>query len=106
MGSMFPLFLFAQCLKMRLPLIWKAGKSNSFSTSLTKVFAMASPVKYLTYEGSLTQPGCDEGVTWIVLREPLKMSTSQVHIIYYGIKPIQSNFIETPFKEDFFESLT
>jgi carbonic anhydrase len=31
---------------------------------------------YLTYPGSLTTPGCDEGVRWIVLSSPLGMSGS------------------------------
>ena len=43
---------------------------------------MVTPVEYMTYEGSLTHPGCEEGATWIVMRDPLKMSTSQVkHLI-------------------------
>lgn len=32
----------------------------------------------ITYEGSLTTPGCEETATWIVLNRPLYMSPSQV----------------------------
>ncbi|XP_078324662.1 carbonic anhydrase-related protein 10-like [Crassostrea virginica] len=33
---------------------------------------------YLTYEGSLTQPGCQETVTWVILNKPLYISTYQL----------------------------
>ena len=33
---------------------------------------------YYTYQGSLTTPGCNEIVTWMVLDYPLKMSEKQV----------------------------
>jgi carbonic anhydrase len=29
---------------------------------------------YITYEGSLTQPGCQETVTWIIINKPLYIS--------------------------------
>jgi hypothetical protein len=35
---------------------------------------------FLTYEGSLTQPGCMETVTWVILNKPLHISHSQVWI--------------------------
>lgn len=33
---------------------------------------------YYTYEGSLTTPGCNEVVTWIVFTEPVSFSPEQV----------------------------
>ena len=34
--------------------------------------------KFWSYSGSLTTPGCDEIVTWIVLEEPLTASPAQI----------------------------
>lgn len=33
---------------------------------------------YITYEGSLTQPGCQETVTWVVLNKPLYVGKEQM----------------------------
>jgi len=34
--------------------------------------------QYMTYSGSLTQPGCRETVTWIILNKPTYISHKQV----------------------------
>lgn len=36
---------------------------------------------YITYEGSLTQPGCYETVTWIVLNRPIIITHEQVSVL-------------------------
>ena len=38
---------------------------------------------FITYEGSITQPGCQETVTWIILNKPLHITHIQVwcHIV-------------------------
>lgn len=33
---------------------------------------------YITYDGSLTQPGCQETVTWIIVNKPLYISQDNV----------------------------
>ena len=37
---------------------------------------------FFTYEGSLTTPPCSEVVTWLVLREPLKISEREVRCFH------------------------
>lgn len=36
---------------------------------------------YITYEGSLTRPGCQESVTWIIMNKPVYVKKSQVKFI-------------------------
>ncbi|KAK0064680.1 carbonic anhydrase-like protein 1, partial [Biomphalaria pfeifferi] len=43
--------------------------------------------EYVTYDGSLTQPGCYETVTWILLNKPLRISKEQLsalRVLYNG----------------------
>lgn len=35
---------------------------------------------FITYEGSLTQPGCQETVTWIILNKPIHVTKYQVSV--------------------------
>ena len=48
---------------------------------------------YSTYPGSLTTPPCSEGVTWLVLNEPIQMSKAQIEevkaIIKDNNRPVQ-----------------
>jgi carbonic anhydrase len=47
---------------------------------------------YVTYGGSLTTPGCGEGVTWLVLTQPITASPAQVAKLGpYGVsaRPVQ-----------------
>jgi carbonic anhydrase len=48
---------------------------------------------HFSYHGSLTTPPCTEGVQWIVLRDPISMSTQQiaqfVSIIGKNARPVQ-----------------
>ena len=39
---------------------------------------------YMTYSGSLTQPGCKETVTWIIYNKPLSISENQVIFTVYN----------------------
>jgi len=48
---------------------------------------------YFTYMGSLTEPPCTEGVTWIVMKTPVLVSAQQVHsfgqIYNNNVRPLQ-----------------
>lgn len=48
---------------------------------------------HFSYHGSLTTPPCTEGVQWIILRDPISMSTQQIaqltSIIGQNARPIQ-----------------
>jgi len=33
---------------------------------------------YMTYEGSMTRPGCHETITWIVMNKPVYITAQQV----------------------------
>lgn len=46
---------------------------------------------YMTYEGSITSPGCHETVTWIVLNKPIyitKQQVSEQHFCYKTVNEI------------------
>ncbi|RKP26324.1 carbonic anhydrase [Syncephalis pseudoplumigaleata] len=53
-------------------------RTSNVKLDWSGVRALATPQDYWTYSGSLTTPPCTEGVTWIVLNEPLKLSSEQV----------------------------
>lgn len=36
--------------------------------------------QYYTFMGSLTTPPCTEGVTWIVMKQPVQVSDEQIRI--------------------------
>ncbi|XP_064609178.1 putative carbonic anhydrase-like protein 1 [Liolophura sinensis] len=42
---------------------------------------LPNTTQYITYEGSLTQPGCHETVTWIVLNRPIYVSKKQIDLL-------------------------
>jgi len=59
---------------------------------------------YYRYDGSLTTPPCTEGVTWLVLSEPVELSASQVaafeRLYDHNYRPVQPlygrTFLVTP----------
>ena len=50
---------------------------------------------YFTYMGSLTEPPCTEGVLWMVMRQPVALSSNQIGIfsrLYpMNARPIQAS---------------
>ena len=41
---------------------------------------LPSDRRYFTYMGSLTTPPCSEGVQWVVMRQPVSMSSEQIEL--------------------------
>lgn len=46
--------------------------------SISLIDLLPNSISYMTYEGSLTTPGCQETVTWIVLNRPILITRQQV----------------------------
>lgn len=47
---------------------------------------------YVTYEGSITYPGCYESVTWIVMNNPIYISLEDVKFYEFILGKLKSNF--------------
>lgn len=45
---------------------------------MTDVFGTASATRYYRYNGSLTTPGCNEGIFWHIMDRPLTLSRMQL----------------------------
>lgn len=56
------------------------GHIESFN--LKKI--IPNSMQYITYDGSLTYPGCFETVTWVLINKPIYLGVNQVraHIIF------------------------
>ena len=46
---------------------------------------------YITYEGSLTQPGCQETVTWVIINKPIYISSDHVCNLFVLVCGISAN---------------
>ncbi|XP_076070911.1 carbonic anhydrase-related protein 10-like [Mytilus galloprovincialis] len=47
---------------------------------------------YMTYDGSITQPGCQETVTWIIMNRPITVSKDQI----YALRTLRQDLPENP----------
>jgi len=45
---------------------------------------------YVTYDGSLTQPGCQETVTWLLLNKPLYVTDRHVRVLSLIVQSLSS----------------
>lgn len=70
----------------RLPFIKKEGsktKLRAGSIKLARMFSIDRQSKYFNYIGSLTTPGCDEKVKWIVFPQAQIISSEEVIFSFY-----------------------
>jgi len=71
-------------------------KGDSVAARSTIDLARLLPAErgYFTYMGSLTTPPCSEGVLWMVMKQPMQLSTEQLGVFarLYPMngRPIQS----------------
>ena len=48
-------------------------------------------LNYITYEGSMTKPGCYETVTWIIMNKPVYVTSKQVS---YNFQYVMCIFVD------------
>lgn len=85
-------------------LIPKDGETakNTMGQAISAEKLLAERIARYQYHGSLTTPPCTEGVLWLVLDEPIHLSSSQIgtfrNLFHANARPVQecnSRFILT-----------
>lgn len=70
----------------------KGQKSPEFLFNIREL--IPDDLSYFSYTGSMTIPPCREGVNWLIMRQPLKISSDQVdqfiRVYRYNARPVQS----------------
>ena len=61
------------------------GQSNELGQQIQASGLLPSSKHYYFYQGSLTTPPCTEGVRWVVMQEPIKMSAEQIEALQEAI---------------------
>jgi carbonic anhydrase len=88
-GSAHPL---VQTVWNNLPL--EKGAEVRASGTLDLANLLPQDRRYHTYMGSLTTPPCSEGVTWIVMAQPVAISSDQItvfsHLYPMNARPVQA----------------
>jgi carbonic anhydrase len=71
----------------------KGETSQAASAQINAEQLLPGERQYFLYPGSLTTPPCSEGVTWMVMDEPIEMSGEQIaalrSIIGTSNRPVQ-----------------
>lgn len=68
-----------------------ANSVNLPSNFDDKVSPSSGYKQYITYEGSLTEPGCYETVTWIILNKPIYMTNHLFHSLIHSMSSESSH---------------
>lgn len=70
------------------------GTANDWGVKLNLQDILPKNPHFYTYRGSLTTPNCAEGVRWVVIEQPVKLSHQQIeafhNIMHDNARPIQS----------------
>jgi len=83
---LFLFFVFFVCVCILFCCCFLKGKEAPFPNFDPSILFPKSH-DYWTYHGSFTTPPCEECITWIVLREPIIVSSDQVNfkqIVFYS----------------------
>ncbi len=72
----------------------KAGEKAAMASQVRARDLMPEDRDYYRYNGSLTTPPCTEGVLWLVMKQPLTVSKTQVEdfvrvMHHYNNRPVQ-----------------
>jgi carbonic anhydrase len=73
----------------------KAGETlTTDDLTLDLAALLPSDKGYYSFEGSLTTPPCTEGVNWMVLKQPVKLSAAQINgfrkLFRFNARPVQA----------------
>lgn len=71
------------------------GEDNDLDQRISASDLLPGSKDYFYYQGSLTTPPCSEGVRWLVMKEPIAMSTDQIAALEKAIgfdnnRPVQA----------------
>ena len=74
-----------------------AGEKNSLPGAINVMSLLPENRDYYRFNGSLTTPPCTEGVEWLVMKHPVKLSQSQITAFQHAMghdnnRPIQQVF--------------
>ena len=73
--------------------ITKASEQEIPGAEVNPTGLLPRKFDYYMYEGSITAPPCTEGVTWIVLKDPVTVSAEQIEafakLYPHDVRPIQ-----------------
>ncbi len=68
-----------------------AGESKALPVGIEETDLLPPTRDYYYYSGSLTTPPCSEGVSWIVLKQPVEVSAAQIAIFKERVGQVATN---------------
>lgn len=73
----------------------KEGEKSNLTASLSATELLPVTRAYYSFSGSLTTPPCSEGVRWLVMKQPMTASQSQIEAFAHAVhhennRPVQA----------------